>query len=318
MFVTVAICTWNRARLLDRTLAEMTKLNIPPQVRWEVLVVNNRCTDDTDQVIAKYENALPIRRLYEVKPGKSNAANCAVANAQGDLILWTDDDVLVDPNWLAGYVRAAEANPQAEFFGGAILPWFESKPPRWLVRHMSMVSNCFAQREVPFAAYQPITRKFVPYGANMATRRSCFAKCSFDARLGPLEKTEVRGEDVALMDGLILQGSQGIWVPDASVQHFIPAERLTTQYVWTWFSGYGKTLVRQNEISGSDNAARLFGFPRWMLRKFVESYALSWLMSPFKNSLWIKYYLRAAVCRGMMHESKTSGGRILLRKEPTA
>ena len=53
---------------------------------------------------------------------------------------------------------------------------------------MSKISGCYAQRLLPFAADQPIMPKFLPYGANMATRRTCFAKCSFDARLGPLEK----------------------------------------------------------------------------------------------------------------------------------
>src|SRR5438270_654665 len=107
MHVTVVICTWNRSRLLERTLSEFVNLRIPPHVQWEVLVVNNRCTDDTDRVISRFEATLPLRRLYQERPGKSNAANHAVAEAAGDLILWTDDDVLVDPGWVESYVRAA-------------------------------------------------------------------------------------------------------------------------------------------------------------------------------------------------------------------
>ena len=47
MRITVAICTWNRCELLRQTLEQMTKLVIPPRVVWELLVVNNNCTDDT-------------------------------------------------------------------------------------------------------------------------------------------------------------------------------------------------------------------------------------------------------------------------------
>jgi glucosyl-dolichyl phosphate glucuronosyltransferase len=65
MFVSVAVCTWNRASLLDRTLQQMRRLQIPAGVGWELLVVNNRCTDETDAVLAAHGNVLPIRRLYE-------------------------------------------------------------------------------------------------------------------------------------------------------------------------------------------------------------------------------------------------------------
>ena len=62
---TVAIATWNRAKLLDRTLTEMHRLRIPPSVEWELLVVNNNCTDQTDTVISNHKKYLPIRRLFE-------------------------------------------------------------------------------------------------------------------------------------------------------------------------------------------------------------------------------------------------------------
>ena len=51
MCVSVAICTWNRSALLDRTLASLHQLAIPSAVEWELLVVNNDCSDDTDDVV---------------------------------------------------------------------------------------------------------------------------------------------------------------------------------------------------------------------------------------------------------------------------
>ena len=50
MDATIAICTWNRSDLLDKTLARMRELEIPPGTTWEIVVVNNRCTDNTDEV----------------------------------------------------------------------------------------------------------------------------------------------------------------------------------------------------------------------------------------------------------------------------
>src|SRR5438105_3257885 len=109
MQVTVAICTWNRARLLDQTLTRMRELAVPTGLSWELLVVNNNCTDDTDAIIAKHADALPIRRLLETKQGLSNARNCALENMRGELLIWTDDDVLVDEGWLRAYVDAVAA-----------------------------------------------------------------------------------------------------------------------------------------------------------------------------------------------------------------
>src|SRR4051812_1329005 len=101
MLVTVAICTWNRAALLDRTLARLRDLRIPPGLSWELLVVDNNCTDETSAVLARHAKHLPLRALHEPKQGHSHARNRAVAEARGDLLLWTDDDVLAHADWLA-------------------------------------------------------------------------------------------------------------------------------------------------------------------------------------------------------------------------
>src|SRR5262249_35853856 len=136
MKVSVAICTWNRASLLDRTLAAMRRLHIPADVQWELLIVNNNCTDDTDDVVSRHLRNLPIRLVHEQRQGVSNARNQAGAAAEGDLILWTDDDVLVDPDWFLQYLLAASKYPEATYFGGTIEPWFASAPPRWVQRNL--------------------------------------------------------------------------------------------------------------------------------------------------------------------------------------
>src|SRR4051812_23825906 len=97
MRFSIAICTWNRARLLGQTLESMRALQVPAGVHWEFLVAKTRCTDETDEVIRRHAGHLPVRRLFEPKQGHSNARNCAVDAADGDLLIWTDDDVLVRP-----------------------------------------------------------------------------------------------------------------------------------------------------------------------------------------------------------------------------
>src|SRR5204862_6920845 len=115
--VSVVICTWNRAGLLDQTLARMRELHVPAGLAWELLVVNNNCTDDTDAVVARHAPHLPLRVVHEPKQGHSNARNRGVAEARGELVLWTDDDVQVDPGWLAALADGAARHPGAAGFG---------------------------------------------------------------------------------------------------------------------------------------------------------------------------------------------------------
>jgi len=61
-----------------------------------------------------------IRLLHEKRQGLSNARDCAVANAKDDYVLWTDDDVIVEPNWLVAYTDAFRIWPKATLFGGPI------------------------------------------------------------------------------------------------------------------------------------------------------------------------------------------------------
>ena len=95
----------------------------------ELLVVNNNCTDRTDDVIRSFENRLPIRRAFEPTPGQSNARNRIVAEATGDYILWTDDDVTVSPDWLVAYAEAFRARPAGGLFGGPIVPLVDELRP---------------------------------------------------------------------------------------------------------------------------------------------------------------------------------------------
>src|SRR5690349_2692345 len=98
--ITVAICTWNRAAVLRRTLNQLLQLQVPTGVNWELLVVNNNCTDNTDEVCEELSGLLPLRVLHERQTGHARAARLAIQESRGRFIAWTDDDVLVDPGWL--------------------------------------------------------------------------------------------------------------------------------------------------------------------------------------------------------------------------
>ena len=268
MNITVAICTWNRCELLRQTLEQMRNLEVPQGVEWELLIVNNNCTDFTDKVISCYAEYLPIRRLFEVKPGKSNACNCVIQHARGNYILWTDDDVLVDENWLTAYHEAFLRWPEAAVFGGPIEPWFQKPPPEWLQQVLPRVAGAYAIRNFGDEPMPLSERWVVPFGANFAVRAKEQAGHLYDVRRGPRPGSPLRGEETDVINAILSGGGAGWWVPRARVKHYIPPDRQTIRYLRSFFFGIERGL----ELTSCDPSAHTwFGKPRWLWRAAVEA-----------------------------------------------
>jgi glycosyltransferase involved in cell wall biosynthesis len=296
--LSVVICTWNRSRLLRLTLEQMTHLEIPDGMFWELIVVNNNCSDDTEAVLADFQTRLPLVQLFESQPGKSYAANLAVHHAKGEYIVWTDDDVLVDRGWLRGYLDAFIKYPQASIFAGAIDPWFEVTPPAWFKRIFPKVANAYAALDHGPTGFD-LTRDTYPYGANMALKRSAHLKVPYDTRIGPRPNSGIRGEEMIMARKLFDAGETGRWVPEARVRHFIPPHRQTLTYLREYFLGSGEVLG----ILGRDDVGerRAFGRPLWLWKEAVLSEASYRLGRIFRSPEdWIEAFRRSNVARGQI------------------
>jgi glycosyltransferase involved in cell wall biosynthesis len=300
MHVTIAICTWNRAGLLDRTLAEMHALRVPHGVDWELLVVNNNCTDNSDEVIARHTSRLPLRRVFEPEQGHSAARNRALAEANGELLLWTDDDVLVDQGWIEAYVTAANYWPAASFFGGPVDPWFEIEPVPWLLQNFQRIQGAYAVRHFgrEVRPFKPDER---PIGANMAFRTSVLRQYSFRTDLGRHGNSMTSGDDIELLERMQGDGYVGVCVGTARVRHFIPKERLGKDYLWRLNYGAGRTHVRLN---GVPVCPHWWGVPRWAVRKYCQCRLESWLLTPFKSRRWLEAFIHTAQLRGLIDECR--------------
>jgi glycosyltransferase involved in cell wall biosynthesis len=264
--ITVAICTWNRAALLRQTLAQMTELAVPPDTTWELLVVNNNCTDETEQVVRSFADQLPIRHLFEAQPGQSAARNLAVREATGEYLVWTDDDVLVDRDWLAAYRRAFDRWPDAAVFGGPIEPWFEGSPPEWLKQVFASVRHAYATLDLGPTPVPLAKPDRLPFGANMAFRMREQRGFVYDTSVGLKPNSQMRGEETALLWQLLDAGGHGWWVPDARVRHFIPQQRQTWAFLRRFYVGYGHYLA---QAAPDHDSARLLGRPRWLWRSLL-------------------------------------------------
>jgi glycosyltransferase involved in cell wall biosynthesis len=313
MKITVAICTWNRCESLRQTLQEMCSLEIPAGVEWELVVVDNNSTDDTRHVVETFMARLPIRYVFEPVQGLSHARNRAVAEANGEYILWTDDDVLVSRNWMEAYVSAFKRHPEAAFFGGPVEPWFEGEPPKWLAETaIKLLGGAFAVRDLGRHERQlGCGEDDLPFGANYALRMDWQRRYQYDVRLGVKGAARVHGEETRLLEEILKDGGQGYWVPEALVRHWIPKIRQTTAYVWRYYFGAGRTEFLLSYPFPEVPAAKLwFGVPRWTWRAVVENtvrYALYRLTRP--PEVWVPALARMARTWGFWYECWRQRGR---------
>jgi glucosyl-dolichyl phosphate glucuronosyltransferase len=240
--VDIAICTWNRSALLAQALESLAKLRIPSGIQWRVLVVDNRSTDDTQDTLEAYAEVLPLVILSEPEQGHTHARNRAAKASTAELVLWTDDDVIVEPCWLETYLSAAIRDSDIDFWGGKIEPFFPGGRAKWISENWTQLAGCFAARDLGEQAIE-LTSESLPYGANFAVRGDVQRKNLFNPDLGR-RGGEVVGEDeLEFLRRLLAKGHRGRWVPQSRLQHVIPAERASTEYVFNYFVGQGAMLV---------------------------------------------------------------------------
>lgn len=309
MKLSVAISTWNRSNSLRRTLKSIADASVPPGLVWEIIVINNNSTDDTDRVIDSFADRLPIRRLFESIQGVSRAKNTGASAARGEFIIWTDDDVIVSRSWLTAYCQALERWPNAILFGGPIHPVFDQPVPHWLEQGWQAVESAFAANDLgtdPVAL--SATEHRIPYGANFAIRRTEQLRHRYHPALGP--GTAYYAEETTMIIELLNGGGEGWWVPDAAVDHAIPRTRMTLEYIWSYFKREGRTQYYIAHYidrgATAPSARRLLGRPRWLWRRIAEAELKFWFSRIFQSP---EHWLTALRIRGEAWGAFEESGR---------
>lgn len=132
--LSVIVCTYNRVDQLRVALDSLlSQKGIGDYSQVELLLVDNNSTDLTRQAVLETRQAAPfdIRYIFEARQGKSVALNTGIANAKGDLLAFTDDDVVADEQWIASIFEAERKYPHL-VFGGKVLPLWPDSVPDWI------------------------------------------------------------------------------------------------------------------------------------------------------------------------------------------
>ena len=222
MQLSVIICTRNRAESLRSTLESIGKSSVPEGWAVELVMVDNGSSDDTEQVVRRANfSRMPVKYISEPRIGKGYAYNTGISAANGEVLLFTDDDVRVPDNWIEGMCRPILYCGADAVAGGVVFP---SQIDRQLKE--SSLKN----RRGWVASTHELdpSRPCWMVGANMAFHRRVLKKVpKFDVELGP---GALGFSDETLFSlQLLAAGYKLIGAFDVSVEHHFDLTRLTKE-----------------------------------------------------------------------------------------
>jgi len=227
--VTVVVATRDRPQRLDRCLEALAEVTYAP---FEVLVVDNAPSTRETLAVLRERSGVDARVRYvrEGRPGLSCARNRGLGEALGELVAFTDDDVVVDPGWLDGVVRGFDRSPSVACVTGLVpSARLDTAEQRYFDRRVSWAVTCTPRRydrhaDLQASPLHPYTAGQFGTGANCAFRTAVLRRLGgFDEALGPGTPAGA-GEDLDLFVRAILAGHTIAYEPAAIGWHHHRAE----------------------------------------------------------------------------------------------
>jgi glycosyltransferase involved in cell wall biosynthesis len=229
MKISIIIPTYNRGHYITETIDSFVNQNYP-SADYEIIISDNNSTDDTESIIqSKIAENLPVQLSYfkETKQGVHYARNSAAKRARYELLYFTDDDMIADPELLNEIVRPFIFDEKVGTATGRVLPKWEVPPPAWVER---LCNNAYLSLLDPPTDFL-ITRDIDNlYSCHQAIRRDVFF----------------------MTEGFNPENTKGVWVGDGEtglnikikqmgykfafngksvIHHIIPPSRLTQTYL---------------------------------------------------------------------------------------
>ncbi len=271
MDISLIICTWNNQKILKKTLESLCYCEIPENLSWECIVVNNNSTDDTEELILFFKDKLPIKYIFEPIQGLSRGRNAGLKAAVGKLIIFADDDIEPCQEWIKSYWEAYQRNPFGYYWGGPIESNYEKgtlDPELVPLAPGSVKGFNLGDKMV----VKPNHGYFL--GTNWACPVEIIrASGNFDVNRG-LDPSSGRikvGEETYLMVKLIESGWKACYLPEARIKHFVPLKKMTFEHIVSRWEA--AAFEHADEYVRHLKDSLIYGVPRWMVKKAF----LKWL-----------------------------------------
>ena len=254
--ISVIICTYNRDKFIGEALNCLAKQTLPAG-NFEIIVVDNRSTDNTASIAKKFiadHPELQARYVMEPNRGLSFARNRGIQEARASIVTYIDDDAEVTPHFLESIVSFLQANSSVVGVGGKVIPKYsESGEPKWISKYLNgFVGRMdFGDRPKQFDS-----KMKYPTGCNMTYTKEILQKAG-----GFNNELTFRSDDKYIFHQVTKISDNVYYVPEALLYHNIDNDRLS-------FPNFKKLFLK----SGNEEKIRVrseIGTPG-IVRKFFE------------------------------------------------
>ena len=279
--ISVVICTYNRSDLLFKTLTALLNQTVTP---FEIIVVDNNSTDNTKEIVQQLINCTNQNLIYLLEPrqGATFARNTGGFTAKGDIIAFLDDDVIPKENYIENLFQAFNTN-NLDYIGGGIELEYLTPKPDWLDDRLAgILAYCnYGNNIVEF----PCQGKKYPISANIAIKKEVFISVNgFVQNELNYKWSKPCNDDILFGMRVHKSGYKITYLPDITIKHLIPKERLTVDYFKSCFYFYGVADI-VHQIIKKGLLSYLYIIPRSLIRIFIGFVKSSIIKNP-KEKHW--------------------------------
>lgn len=224
--ISVIICCYNSAWVIRRTLEALKEQRFKSPVPYEIVLVDNKCTDNTVEVAedAMKDCKVNFHIVKEDTPGLANARRKGIKEVNYEYVLYCDDDNLLCPSYVSTMVKLLDSMPDVGAIGGKGIAEFETEPAEIVKENLGA-----------YAVGSQTEHENWLWGAGL-TLRTALVRDVYDNQkcylMGRKGKELLSGDDTELVMSMILRGYKVFATDDVYYTHVLKAERLTEEYFY--------------------------------------------------------------------------------------
>jgi len=291
--ISILIATYNRCESLRTILNDFHKQEFDERFKIEVIVIDNNSNDQTRNVveyfISKNDGKFKLKYLFEPQKGKSFALNQGIKEALGELLVFTDDDVILTDSWIKE-ILMVDAKYDFDAFGGRILPVYPENAPKWIAENSDILSGpiVFYDYGAEIKIYDP--KEMLPIvGANMGIRKKALDEIGlFRTDLGPGAGTF--GDDTELCRRMEAAKKRIYYCGNVIVRHPVKKERMNLKYFASWAKQQGRYFVIKASGEARSELVCYYGVPRYLLKRITVN-VIMLVIKAFSSREFLKSWM---------------------------
>ena len=237
-FVLLSCCTCKRPKMLNETLKSIFNLNLPQNIKIEILIVDNDKEESAKETVSVWKNKnIPLHYIVETERGIAFARNRVLNESiklNASHILFFDDDEVLTPGCLLNHINLYNSNKEVYISSGPTINKFMEDFPKYITRHLvfkQKYTKKTGQKKTDCAC----GNVFFP----VSVAKDYNLRFSTDYKY-------MGGEDGDFFYRASLLGFNIIWNKEAVIEEMVTKERANIPYILKkcYYNGYAGTLQR--------------------------------------------------------------------------